>query len=222
MTIHDCNTNSINHPTRGRKKDPIRQYFPCESHVSTCIYCEKKFKTAATLALKGHLAGDGFEKIHKTTACPNVPSHIRKYYILHMKTRKRSKTKKKEECECLNDDSHNQSNNSNIFAIGSKLQLPNSPQLKEVFTDTLNDNNIIPPLLSNNLLFDSKAFDLASRYFFSSTAFNVGIINNNGNNITMHGDISSSDINHNNNVSEDDSNNENEIEIEKAILSSLL
>jgi hypothetical protein len=174
---------------RGRKKDAIRKYFAVEDKVSICNYCNKKFSSATTLALKGHLAGDGFHKIQKTTACPNVPEHIKQYYIDHMKTRKLNKTSK---CVLLEisdmNNSNNNTNNSNInekcdIADNSKdisnaihnNNIPtNSPPHHQKEKDFDETTNIIPDIFASSsfLPFDSNTpYDLTSGFFYGHKTY---------------------------------------------------
>jgi hypothetical protein len=74
---------------KGRKRDEVRKHFTATGKISVCNYCSKRFSSAVTLALKGHLAGDGFGRMQKTTSCPSVPLDVKEYYIYHMMTRKR-------------------------------------------------------------------------------------------------------------------------------------
>jgi hypothetical protein len=169
---------------RGRKKDAIRKYFISEEKVSTCNYCNKKFSSATTLALKGHLAGDRFNKLYKTTACPNVPMHIKNYYINHMNNRKRSKSRKKELLENL--DAHDDSDNSNNDTE-SIIDSKSDNQHKCLDENNDNSDKCDPTnnqdIFANPLSQHSAAYQLASRYFFGpkSSSISSDIISNNNN-----------------------------------------
>jgi hypothetical protein len=92
---------STDETTRGRKKDEVRVHFHRDGKISICMYCNKKFSSPVSVALKGHLAGDGFERIHKTTACPSVPNEVKEFYINHMHTRKKRSMNKRKPIETI-------------------------------------------------------------------------------------------------------------------------
>jgi hypothetical protein len=81
--------------SRGRKRDVVRDHFLTNGKFSICKYCNKRFSSAVTLSLKGHLAGGVYSKEQKTRHCTNVPTHLQEYYTDSLKNRKRSCKKEK-------------------------------------------------------------------------------------------------------------------------------
>jgi hypothetical protein len=146
--------------TGKRQRDEVRNYFRRNKRISICIFCNKRFSNPVTLALKGHLAGNQFNREFKTTACPSVPDNVREYYVNHLQTRRRNNKRIYEQ--------HKESD-SKIMTRSKLSRLANKSdeETKNVNDQSNsdddfkeNDENITDEIIDTDF-FDSKAFDMS-------------------------------------------------------------
>jgi hypothetical protein len=119
---------------RGRKRDEVRDHFSSSGKISHCNYCNKRFSSPVTLALKGHLAGNGFSRIQKTTSCPSVPMDVKEYYIYHMMTRKRYTKKRNIDDMMMSGRAH--SPTSDCTSVTSKEENDGMCKISKMSTDS--------------------------------------------------------------------------------------
>jgi hypothetical protein len=216
----------------GRKTDEVRQYFMSMSNggddkICVCMFCNKRFSNASTLALKGHLAGNEFAKKFKTISCLVVPSDIKSYYYSHMITRKRSRTKSQiREDKLMKEYSNKRSVDCSVYEQSNIVQIEdeinNNKHQKTVGNDLSQSNDFINTKMNMN--------SEPNHHFFDSRAFNI--INSDKHNHTMnhnykdnhyynlYGDCNNYQDNNNDPYKNDNNNNHNnnQDELEKHML----